>query len=59
MKPITGYTVTTEVIDFCGREMTLTNRTPIFSSKEEREKRKREIEGQLYEAFVSIKSKEN
>ena len=47
----TEYSKTTTTAQFHGKPITVTHLTPILSP-EEREKRKREIEHQLYDVFV-------
>lgn len=59
MKPISKYAQETQQVDFGGRNITLTNWTPIFTSTSEREKRKKEIEAQLYNLCMRIKSRAN
>jgi hypothetical protein len=50
------FTVETEIIFMRGRPVTLTSRTPIFTP-EEREKRRREIEAQLYNICLKYHNK--
>lgn len=45
-----SYKTETETVSFQGKEITLENRTPILTPKQEAAKR-RELEQQLYEVF--------
>jgi hypothetical protein len=47
MEQAERYNVDTQTVQFQGKPITLTNRTPLFTP-EQREKRKREIEATLY-----------
>ena len=46
----TKFAKDTKTAMFCGKTITVTNLTPVLSPNE-REKRKREIEHQLYDVF--------
>jgi hypothetical protein len=53
----TEYSKTATTAVFQGKTITVTHLTPILSA-EQREKRKREIEHQLYDVFVKYAGKE-
>jgi len=46
-----NYTRETQTVLFQGKSITVTHLTPVLNP-DEREKRKREIEGQLYDVFI-------
>jgi hypothetical protein len=48
------YEVTTQSVFFRGKQITLTNRTPVFTP-EQREKQKRLIEQRLYDAVCGYR----